>query len=146
METSRPEGWVCWDTLCITMICLVVSAEEAPISLPFMTTLSLAINECTPVLVVGRCRKSLLHTLLFPDLGFNHFFRVAMTVEQAFRVFIGNLSFGVTEDLLAEAMLPAGAVLIASVILDRQGRSRGYGYVQCNISVYIPQICRIRFS
>ncbi len=46
------------------------------------------------------------------------------------RLFIGNLSWGVTDADLVEAVSPHAEVLDAKVITDRDtGRSRGFGFV-----------------
>jgi len=49
-------------------------------------------------------------------------------------VFIGNLSFNVTEDDLRQAFEAFGQVASAKVIKDKQsGRSKGFGFVEMPI-------------
>ncbi len=46
------------------------------------------------------------------------------------KLFVGNLSYNVTDTQLHDAFTPHGVVVEASVILDRAtGRSRGFGFV-----------------
>jgi RNA recognition motif-containing protein len=46
-------------------------------------------------------------------------------------IFVGNLSFDVTNASLEEAFSAHGAVERANVVLDREtGRSRGFGFVE----------------
>ncbi len=46
------------------------------------------------------------------------------------RLFVGNLSWGVTDADLADLAAPHGEVVDAKVITDRDtGRSRGFGFV-----------------
>jgi len=46
------------------------------------------------------------------------------------RLFVGNLSWGVTDADLADLVAPHGDVVDAKVITDRDtGRSRGFGFV-----------------
>ena len=46
-------------------------------------------------------------------------------------IYVGNLSFDVTEAQLQEAFAAFGAVSKASVVMDRMtGRSRGFGFVE----------------
>ena len=46
-------------------------------------------------------------------------------------IYVGNLSFDVTEAQLQEAFAAFGAVNKASVVMDRMtGRSRGFGFVE----------------
>ena len=46
-------------------------------------------------------------------------------------LFVGNLSYEVTDDNLREAFEAYGAVASAKVLLDREtGRSRGFGFVE----------------
>ncbi|MBN2376226.1 MAG: RNA-binding protein [Sedimentisphaerales bacterium] len=45
-------------------------------------------------------------------------------------IYVGNLSYGTTDDSLREAFVEFGQVESASVIQDRMtGRSRGFGFV-----------------
>ena len=45
-------------------------------------------------------------------------------------IYVGNLSYGTTDDSLREAFVEHGQVESASVIQDRMtGRSRGFGFV-----------------
>jgi len=47
------------------------------------------------------------------------------------KLFVGNLSWGVDDDMLNEAFGAYGAVDSATVVADRQtGRSRGFGFVE----------------
>ncbi len=46
------------------------------------------------------------------------------------KLFVGNLSWGISDDLLREAFAAFGTVEEAVVITDRQsGRSKGFGFV-----------------
>ncbi|MEX0761317.1 MAG: RNA-binding protein [Dehalococcoidia bacterium] len=46
-------------------------------------------------------------------------------------IFVGNLSYEVTDDQLHAAFAPYGDVASATVIMDRySGRSRGFGFVE----------------
>ena len=46
-------------------------------------------------------------------------------------IYVGNLSWGTTEDLLRETFEQYGEVLSARIITDRDtGRSRGFGFVE----------------
>jgi RNA recognition motif-containing protein len=47
------------------------------------------------------------------------------------RLFVGNLSYSVTDTLLQEAFGRFGNVVSASVVVDKMsGRSRGFGFVE----------------
>jgi len=47
------------------------------------------------------------------------------------KLFVGNLSYDVTQESLEEAFKPFGTVVSAQVIMDREtGRSRGFGFVE----------------
>lgn len=47
------------------------------------------------------------------------------------KLYVGNLSYTITDDQLGELFTQAGAVANATVITDRQtGRSRGFGFVE----------------
>lgn len=47
------------------------------------------------------------------------------------KLFIGNLAFSVTEDVLADLCARQGSVESAKVIMDRDtGRSKGFGFVE----------------
>jgi RNA recognition motif-containing protein len=47
------------------------------------------------------------------------------------KLFVGSLSYGVTDDQLEEAFAPFGTVTSAKVIMDREtGRSKGFGFVE----------------
>ncbi len=47
------------------------------------------------------------------------------------KLFVGNLSYGVTDESLKEFFEAAGTVESAKVITDREtGRSRGFGFVE----------------
>jgi cold-inducible RNA-binding protein len=50
---------------------------------------------------------------------------------QTNKLFVGSLSWGTTDETLAEAFAPAGTVTSAKVIMDRDsGRSKGFGFVE----------------
>lgn len=47
------------------------------------------------------------------------------------KVYVGNLDYGVTDEVLAEHFGQAGTVSSATVIIDRySGRSKGFGFVE----------------
>jgi len=47
------------------------------------------------------------------------------------KLYIGNLSYNTTDESLRDAFSQAGAVVSATVIMDRMtGRSRGFGFVE----------------
>ena len=47
------------------------------------------------------------------------------------RLYVGNLGFNVTEDLLKQRFATCGEVASATVVLDRMsGRSRGFAFVE----------------
>lgn len=47
------------------------------------------------------------------------------------KLYVGNLSFGVSDDQLRELFSPYGTVASAQVITDRDtGRSKGFGFVE----------------
>lgn len=47
------------------------------------------------------------------------------------KLFVGSLSFNVTDQALADAFAQAGTVVSAKVIIDRMtGRSKGFGFVE----------------
>jgi len=47
------------------------------------------------------------------------------------KLYVGNLDYAVTSDLLEEHFKQAGNVVSATVISDRQtGRSKGFGFVE----------------
>ena len=47
------------------------------------------------------------------------------------KLYVGNLSFGVTQEQLQEMFTPYGAVQSAQLITDREtGRSKGFGFVE----------------
>jgi RNA recognition motif-containing protein len=46
------------------------------------------------------------------------------------KLFIGNLSHGVTDKQLQEHFAKAGKVLSAKVIIDNDGLGKGYGFVE----------------
>ncbi len=50
-------------------------------------------------------------------------------------IYVGNLSFEVSEDDLRQAFEAFGAVESASVVMDKfSGRSRGFGFVEMSTS------------
>ena len=47
------------------------------------------------------------------------------------RLYVGNLSFDVTEQVLRQTFTKCGEVVEAKLVLDREsGRSRGFGFVE----------------
>ena len=49
----------------------------------------------------------------------------------ATKLFVGSLSWGVTDDMLNDFFAAAGTVASAKVIVDRDsGRSKGFGFVE----------------
>jgi RNA recognition motif-containing protein len=47
------------------------------------------------------------------------------------RLYVGNLTYGTTDDGLRELFEPHGSVTSAQVIMDRDtGRSKGFGFVE----------------
>lgn len=47
------------------------------------------------------------------------------------KLYVGNLSYDVTDATLAEMFAPHGTVQLAQVIMDRDtGRSKGFGFVE----------------
>jgi RNA recognition motif-containing protein len=47
------------------------------------------------------------------------------------KLFVGSLSYGVTDDQLNDAFAQFGTVVSAKVIMDRDtGRSKGFGFVE----------------
>ena len=51
------------------------------------------------------------------------------------KLFVGNLTFGVTDADLEKLFAPAGTVESATVVTDRDtGRSRGFGFVEMSSS------------
>lgn len=47
------------------------------------------------------------------------------------KLFVGNLSYGTTDQALSDAFSKAGTVESASVIIDKMsGRSKGFGFVE----------------
>jgi len=49
----------------------------------------------------------------------------------AMKLYVGNLSFGVTSQGLEDLFAPYGSVLSAQVIQDHEtGRSKGFGFVE----------------
>jgi RNA recognition motif-containing protein len=52
-------------------------------------------------------------------------------IQMENKLFVGNLSWGLTDESLKEAFEQAGAVLSATIMTDRAtGRSRGFGFVE----------------
>jgi RNA recognition motif-containing protein len=45
-------------------------------------------------------------------------------------IFVGNISWSMTEDSLAEAFSKFGVIASCRIITSREGRSKGYGYVE----------------
>ena len=49
----------------------------------------------------------------------------------AAKLFVGSLSYNVTDQMLSDAFAQAGTVVSAKVIMDRMtGRSKGFGFVE----------------
>jgi len=49
----------------------------------------------------------------------------------ATKLFVGSLSYNVTDQMLSDAFAQAGTVVSAKVIMDRMtGRSKGFGFVE----------------
>ncbi len=47
------------------------------------------------------------------------------------KIYVGNLTYGVTDSALEQLFAPHGAVQSAQVIMDRDtGRSKGFGFVE----------------
>ena len=47
------------------------------------------------------------------------------------KLFIGNISYGLSEDALKEAFEKAGTVVSATILTDKfSGRSRGFGFIE----------------
>ena len=47
------------------------------------------------------------------------------------KLYVGNLTYGVTDSALEQMFAPHGAVKSAQVIMDRDtGRSKGFGFVE----------------
>ncbi len=47
------------------------------------------------------------------------------------KIYVGNLTYGVTDSALEQMFAPHGAVQSAQVIMDRDtGRSKGFGFVE----------------
>ena len=47
------------------------------------------------------------------------------------KIFVGNLSYRVTDEELEASFAPYGEVVSAQVVMDREtGRSRGFGFVE----------------
>lgn len=52
-------------------------------------------------------------------------------VELGMNIYVGNLSYSLTEDELREAFAEHGEVSSAKILSDREtGRSRGFGFVE----------------
>ena len=47
------------------------------------------------------------------------------------KLYVGNLSYNVTNDTLRDMFAPHGSVVSAEVVMDREtGRSKGFGFVE----------------
>jgi len=47
------------------------------------------------------------------------------------KLYVGNLSYGSTEDQLRELFLSAGDIASVTIIIDREtGRSKGFGFIE----------------
>lgn len=51
-------------------------------------------------------------------------------MENKNKLFVASLSFKIKDDELFEIFSAIGQVVSAKVIFDREGRSRGYGFVE----------------
>ncbi|PYT17934.1 MAG: RNA-binding protein [Acidobacteria bacterium] len=50
-------------------------------------------------------------------------------------IFVGNLSFGATEEAVRSLFEPYGAIERVSIVTDRDtGRSRGFGFVEMSVN------------
>ena len=50
------------------------------------------------------------------------------------KLYVGNLSYGTTQDMLKDAFSQAGTVESATVIIDKMsGRSKGFGFVEMSV-------------
>jgi RNA recognition motif-containing protein len=50
------------------------------------------------------------------------------------KLYIGNLPFSATEDTLRHIFEQVGSVRSARIVMDQDGRSRGFGFVEMNSS------------
>ena len=50
--------------------------------------------------------------------------------ENKKKLFVASLSFKIRDDQLREIFSEVGPVVSAKVVMDRDGRSRGYGFVE----------------
>jgi RNA recognition motif-containing protein len=59
---------------------------------------------------------------------------VSLSVQESnMKIFVGNLSFGATEESVRALFETHGAVDTVSIVTDRDtGRSRGFGFVEMN--------------
>jgi len=65
------------------------------------------------------------------------FFRNSLGEEYSMesKLYVGNLSYGATDDQLRELFAQAGTVTSASVITDREtGRSKGFAFIEMSSS------------
>jgi RNA recognition motif-containing protein len=54
-----------------------------------------------------------------------------MEAQMGKKLYVGNLTYGVTNELLEQMFAPHGTVQSAQVIMDRDtGRSKGFGFVE----------------
>ena len=54
-----------------------------------------------------------------------------MADEDKMKIYVGNLSYGLTEDELGDAFAQYGEVASVKIITDRNtGRSKGFGFVE----------------
>src|SRR5262245_11671651 len=54
-----------------------------------------------------------------------------MEAQMGKKLYVGNLTYGVTNELLEQMFAPHGTVQSAQIIMDRDtGRSKGFGFVE----------------
>lgn len=62
------------------------------------------------------------------DGTWNH--EVSAKPEKCMTVFITNMPFGVTEEQMREKFEPCGAIAYLNLVVDAEGRQKGFAYVQ----------------
>jgi cold-inducible RNA-binding protein len=54
-----------------------------------------------------------------------------ITMEEAYKLYVGGIPYETSEDALKDAFSQAGTVTSAVIITDREtGRSRGFGFIE----------------